>query len=539
MPSTSPRKPAAKSVFIHNRLRRPLSAAASGLLLSLSFPSAGLWFLAFVALVPLLIILHRDSPGPNDTSPAPRGARWAPWIAGIVFNVVTFCWIVRLPAHAMTHPWLIFPGLLALGLYLGLYVALFGWIVRLVRRRLGWPVLAVAPIAWAASEWAKSSGVLGCPWGNVGYALAQQPAWIQTASLAGAPALSFWILVVNSIVAAAFVSRRWWARVAWAVVALLVVWLPVRWGEGRLREPRPRPLARVALVQPNIASDVKWNPAMQDSVLGTLARITRAAASLTPKPSVIIWPETALPYYVRLERFKLMGFLNLVREAGVPVLAGYPDARLSANGSVLTHNAAGLVLPNGKFAGQYEKIHLVPFGERVPFQGVLPFLGKIDLGQAEWTPGTHPIVFAVAGASFGVLICFESIFPDLARRYALEGAQHLVNITNDEWFGESAGPVQHADMAILRSVELGLSTARCANTGISMLIDPYGRVVQRTPLFREALLSGEVWAGAGPTLFLQWGDWLTSLCLGLTLILVAIAWFRPFQHLGTALTSVG
>ena len=526
MPSTSRPKPAAKSVSI-SRFHRPLSAAGSGLLLSLSFPSAGLWFLVFVALVPLLVVLHRDSPGPNDTAPSPRGARWAPWLAGIVFNIVTFSWIVRLPAHAMTHPLLIFPGLLALGLYLGLFVALFGWIVRIVRRRLGWPVLAVAPIAWAASEWAKSSGVLGCPWGNVGYALAEHPAWIQTASLAGAPGLSFWILTVNSLVAAAFLSRRWWARTAWALVAVLVVWLPVQWGRDRLREPHPRPIARVALVQPSIASDVKWNPA----VVRTLARITRAAGSLAPRPNLIVWPETALPYYVRLERVKLRAFLDLVREVGVPVLAGYPDARLSTNGSVLTNNAAGLVLPNGTFAGQYEKIHLVPFGERVPFQGLLPFLGKIDLGQAEWTPGTRPVVFTVGGASFGVLICFESIFPDLARRYALDGAQYLVNITNDEWFGKSAGPVQHADMAVLRSVELGLSTARCANTGISMLIDPYGRVVQRTPLFQEALLSGEVWAGVGPTLFLQWGNWLTSLCLGLTIILVAVAWFRPFQRL--------
>jgi apolipoprotein N-acyltransferase len=275
---------------------------------------------------------------------------------------------------------------------------------------------------------------------------------------------------------------------------------------------------------------------MQDSVVGALARMTRAAASLSPRPAVIFWPETALPYYVRLEPLKLRRFLELVREVGVPVLAGYPDARLSTDGSVITHNAAGLVLSNGTFAGQYEKIHLVPFGERIPFQGVLPFLGKFDLGQAEWTPGTRPVVFSGAGAAFGVLICFESIFPDMARRYALEGAQYLANITNDEWFGKSAGPVQHADMAILRSVELGLSTTRCANTGISMLVDPYGRVTKRTPLFQETILVGDVLAGIRPTLFLQWGDWLTSLCLGLTLTLVAVAWFRPFQRLGASLT---
>ena len=488
----------------------------------------------FVALVPLLLVLQEDSPGPRDTTVTPRGARWAPWITGVVFNVLTFWWIVRLPAKAMTQPWLIFPGLLALGLYLGLYVACFGWIVRFLRRRLGWPVLVVAPIAWAASEWAKSSGTLGCPWGNVGYALAEHPAWIQGASLVGAAGLSVWILTVNVLVAAAIATRRWWGRAAFVVAAILVVWLPVRWGQQRLQRAETRPLARVALVQPNISSEDKWNPALTDTVLGTLERITRSAGALEPRPNLIIWPETSLPFYVRLEPLKLHRLLTLVRQVGIPVLAGYPDARLSTSGSVMTHNAAGLIRPSGSFAGQYEKIHLVPFGERIPFQSVLPILGKVDLGQAEWTPGTRSVVFSGAGPAFGVMICFESIFPELARRYAEEGAQYLVNITNDEWFGPTAGPVQHAEMAILRSVETGLSTARCANTGISMLIDPYGRVTQRTSLFVEALAAGDVVAGIGPTRFLEWGDWVTSLCLGLTLILIAVGWFRPIQRLDEA-----
>lgn len=538
MPSTSRPRLAARSVSI-SRYRRPLHAAASGILLSLAFPTAGLWFLAFGALVPLLLLLHQDSPGPRDPAKSPRGARWAPWITGIVFNVLMFWWIVRLPAKAMTQPWLIFPGLLALGLYLGLYVALFGWIVRFLRRRLGWPVLAAAPFAWAASEWAKSSGTLGCPWGNVGYALAAHPAWIQGASLVGAPGLSVWIVTVNALLAAAVAARRWGSRAAFAAVAVAAVWLPVHWGQGRLDAAETRPLARLALVQPNVSSEDKWNPALTDSVVGVLARMTRSAGATTPRPQLILWPETALPFYVRLEPLKLHRLMAMVREVGLPVLAGYPDARLSTGGNVITHNAAGLIRPNGAFAGQYEKIHLVPFGERIPFQSLLPFLGKIDLGQAEWTAGTRPVVFSGAGPAFGVLICFESIFPELARRYALEGAQYLVNITNDEWFGPTAGPVQHAEMAILRSVETGLSTARCANTGISMLVDPYGRVEKRTPLFQERILTGEIAAGIGPTLSLEWGDWLTSLCLGLTAILVAVAWFRPIQRLDEALRPEG
>jgi len=499
----------------------------------------GAWPLAFVGLVPLLVVLHEGSPGPRDRTTSPLGARWAPWLTGIVFTILTFWWIVRLPSHAMTMPWLIYPGLLALGLYLGLYTALFGWVVRFLKRRLGWPVLLSAPIAWVASEWLKSWGPLGCPWGNLGYALAREPAWIQTASLYGAPGLSLWIVAVNALIAGAIVVRRLTARIACVLLAAVVVWYPVQWGEGRLREAKLEPLARVALVQPNVGSADKWDETKQDAILAGMFQATRDAAAGTPRPEMIVWPETSLPFFVRLEPLRLGQLQALAREIGVPILAGYPDAKLSASGTAETYNAAGLLRANGKFAAQYEKIHLVPFGERIPFQDVLPFLGKIDLGQAEWTPGTRPVVFHGAGPTFGVLVCFESIFPDHTRTFALEGAQYMVNITNDEWFGKTAGPVQHADMAILRAVELGRSVARCANTGISMLIDPYGRVKQETPLFESAIVNGTVDVGLPTTRWLEWGDWVTMLCLAITAILVAIAWFRPIQRLDASLDRRG
>lgn len=453
--------------------------------------------------------------------------RWAPWITGIVYYVLTFWWIVRLPPSAMTHPLLIYPALLTLGLYLGLFVAFFGWIVRFVRRRLGWPVLAIAPFAWMVGEWLKSTGEMGCPWGNVGYALASRPAWIQGASVAGAAGLSFWVVTVNALVAGLLTARGVASRAFLAVVIAAAVAAPPLWGANRLRHAATLPLARVALVQPNVASEEKWVPALQDSVAARMERLTRAAVAATPRPDLVIWPETALPYYVRLEPARLERLLGLAREAGVPILLGYPDARLDQHGGVLTFNAAGLVLASGKLGGQYDKIHLVPFGERIPFQNLFPFLGHVDLGQAEWTPGTRAVVFSGGGPAFGVMICFESIFPELARRFAIEGAQYLVNITNDEWFGKTAGPVQHADLAILRSVELGMGIARDANTGISMLVDPYGRVTARTPLFAEAILTGEVAAGIGPTLYGEWGDWITAISIALVAVLVAVAWFRP------------
>jgi apolipoprotein N-acyltransferase len=489
--------------------------------------------LVFVALVPLLVWMQRDAEGPASATTlprAPRGTGWIPWLAGTVFNMLLFWWLVRLPAAAMTHPWIIFPALLALGLYLGFYVALFGWVTRFIRRRVGWSPLAVAPAVWGASEWLKSSGPLGCPWGNVSYALAEHPAWIQGAQLVGAPGLSIWIVCVNAVFAGAVVSRRWPARVALALLGIALVALPVGWGTKRVQAHHAGETIRVALVQPNIPSDEKWDAAHQEKSIRTLSRLTREAAEQVPKPDLILWPETALPFYVRLEFPKLERVFDLLKEINVPLLVGYPDATLSLSGGVTTHNAAGLILPSRAIATQYEKIHLVPFGERIPFQELLPFLGKIDLGQAEWTPGTHPVIFPFKNAPFGVLICFESIFPEAARVYGIDGARFLVNITNDEWFGPTAAPRQHADMAILRCVEQELGMARCANTGISMIIDPVGRVKQRSPLFREALLSGEVELGGSPTLYRAWGDWVTGLSLGLVLVLLLLGWYRPLRR---------
>jgi len=479
--------------------------------------------------VPLLVWLAGGSKGPG-TRDARRGMGATAWITGIVLNAVLFWWIVRLPASVMTHPWIIGPALLALAAYLGFYVAIFGWMVGFVRRRIGWSPLVTAPAAWGAIEWLKSSGALGCPWGNLSYALAGHPAWIQGASLVGAQGLTVWIVCVNALLAGAIVAKRWPARGLLLGVAAVLIAVPPIWGSGRVRSFRPEGLVKVALVQPNIGSEEKWDAAHQERSVATLSRLSLKARDSIPKPDLIIWPETALPFYVRLEFLKLQRLFDLAREIGIPLLVGYPDARLSTSGGVITHNAAGLILPAGTIAAQYDKIHLVPFGERIPFQGLFPFLGKINLGQAEWTPGTRPLVFHLGRESFGVLICFESIFPGLSRSYAVDGASFLVNITNDEWFGPTAAPRQHADMAVFRCVEQGIGMARCANTGISMIIDPVGRVARKSPLFEEALLVGDVATGSHATLFRAWGDWVTGLCLGLMAVLILLGWYRPLRH---------
>jgi len=186
-----------------------------------------------------------------------------------------------------------------------------------------------------------------------------------------------------------------------------------------------------------------------------------------------------------------------------------------------------LMNEHGNVMGEYRKIHLVPFGEMIPFEDRFTFLQRIDLGEGNFSPGDTYTVFTLAGIPFSVAICFESIYPDLIGEFVSRGARFIVNITNDEWFGPSAGPYQHAQMAIVRAVEFEIGIARCANTGISMFVDPYGRVVSRSPLFEKLILRGEVVGGEARTPYGRFGTYLEISVLLLVLALVAISFLPP------------
>jgi apolipoprotein N-acyltransferase len=210
----------------------------------------------------------------------------------------------------------------------------------------------------------------------------------------------------------------------------------------------------------------------------------------------------------------------------VPVFSGYADYDLGTDGRVRSYNAAGMFNPDGTGGERYAKRHLVPFGERMPFQWLLPVLGKLELGQAEWTPGAGPVLFPSAAGPFACLVCFESIFPKLAREDVRRGARWLVNITNDDWFGDSPALAQHAAMAVFRAVENGVPLARCANTGITQVVDGRGRVVSRLPVYREGVLVAALPAALPPTPFNRSGDWpgaLTAAALAALLALAALS----------------
>jgi apolipoprotein N-acyltransferase len=279
------------------------------------------------------------------------------------------------------------------------------------------------------------------------------------------------------------------------------------WGQ-RVLDAAPRaPGPAVALVQGNIPGEMKWSGQHTREILATYLDLSARGIADSTHPVIVIWPETATGTYLRKQLDQMLDVVALTARTGVPIFSGFPDYDLEPSGRMRYFNSAALFSTDGTSGPRYAKRHLVPFGERMPFQWLIPALGKLELGQAEWTPGAAPVLFAAAPGPFGTLICFESIFPDLARGDVRRGARWLVNVTNDEWFGNSAALYQHAAMAVFRAVENHVPLARCANTGLTAVIDASGRVTSRLPVFAPGVLVARLGVPGRETPFTRFGDW--------------------------------
>jgi len=355
----------------------------------------------------------------------------------------------------------------------------------------------------------RSTGIFGFPWGVLGYAPAGVPSFIQFAAFTGVWGVSLWILAVNGCIVHAITATSRQLPNASILAAVLLVVVPAIHGTLRLRSVKPHNTVTVGLIQPNVGED-KWQMAVRDSVVAQVIQVTRemGAKEHTP-PALYIWPETAVPAPIRRDPMYRVQIKDLVEELNAPLLAGYPDGVRESNGSVRYTNSAGLIMPGRGLVRQYDKRHLVPFSEYFP----MPFLNRFDFGQANFASGKELGLFSQLDVPFGVLICFESIFPEEARSLSRAGARYLVNITNDQWFGDSAAPYQHFEMNVLRCIENGIGMARAANTGISGILDPYGRIVLRTGTFVPAGVEGKVDVREGTTFYTRYGEWILGICL--------------------------
>ncbi len=449
------------------------------------------------------------------------------WFFGFVFFFVLLRWIGNLTTERMVYPWLRWPAAVAAAAYLACYPGLFALLQGWLCRRLGRRAMVLAPFTWTVVEAARAAGTLGFPWGGLGYGLLLYPSLIQGASLGGVDLLSFWIVAVNVCLWFVLVEVRTRPRAALVPALAAAILLAVPWAWGRARIPdegRPR-LGTVGIVQPSVRGDEKWDETNRDSTFNVLERSTRSLASRSV--DLIVWPETAVPVYLRYDAGYFARTRSLAREIFCPLLTGFPDADFDENERCLKYNAAGLFDRKGNLVQTYRKIHLVPFGEALPWQDRFPILERIDLGEGDFSPGRERTVFESGMGRFSVLICFESIFPRLARQFAVQDLDFLLNITNDDWFGNTPAAAQHAAMAVFRAVENGMSLVRCANSGISGVVDPYGRIEIHTPLFRR--LETAVPVGSplpGGTLYQRTGDAFVLGCIAVVIAAVGVALFR-------------
>ena len=458
---------------------RWLLAALSGALLALAFPGSGdqSW-LAFAALVPLLVAVEG------------RGWRQAGalgFLSGLIFWLAAIPWVAPTMIHYGDLPWplagVIF---LALAGYLALYTTAFAALLARTSPRSSAAYVTVAASLWVALEFLRTYLFTGFPWNLLGYSQYRNLPLVQVAAVTGVYGVSFAVAAVNAGLAG-FVHPQHGRkdRLGGIGVAAAVVGLAV--GSGWLLSParEEKPAIPVALVQGNIDQGVKWDPAYQETTLEVYRRLTLAAAR--GGAQLIVWPETAMPFFLR-EDPSWREVENLARVTGAHLLVGALDRSLGE-----PRNSAFLIGPDGQVRGRYDKRHLVPFGEYVPLQPLLFFVNVIAGGAiGAFAPGAEATTFSTPAGRVAVVICYEAIFPAEVREFFRGGADVLVNITNDAWFGRSAAPVQHLAMAAFRAVENRAYLVRAANSGISAVVAPDGRIVQASGFFTREVLSGTV-----------------------------------------------
>ncbi len=473
---------------------------SAGLLLGLAFLPLPLGFLAWFAFVPLIAALQARI----DAGHPLRVLFVTGWVFGFVFYLTGTHWIALLADVAMTVPWIKYPAWIAAALYLSIYPGLATVAAGVLARRARLPLAIVFPAVWLAMEELRASGELGFPWFQPGYTQHAYAPVIQLASLGSVSLVTLWVLAVNVLV---WLAWRGPARLRSALGALLLLALPWAWGTRVLGASPAADGPAVALVQGNIAGEIKWSGRHQQEILDAYLRLSSTGVADSLHPGIVIWPETATGTYLRQQVDQLIAIYSWTAEHRVPIVAGHPFSRPDSTGRQRFYNSASVFDVLAGPSPIYAKRHLVPFGERMPFQSLIPALGKFDMGQAEWTPGREAVLFPSPAGPFGVLICFEAIFPDLPRDDVRHGARWLVNITNDEWFGNGAALQQHAAMAVFRAVENHVPLARCANTGLTLFADANGRVTHRLPVFEAGVLVARLAAPGAPTPFTRFGDW--------------------------------
>jgi len=488
--------------------------------MALAFPPYGLFIAAWVGFVPLLLSLW----GRTGKEAFRTG-----YAFGMAFFFTTLYWIY--------HSVHVFGGVplpvsiaivLLLCFCLSIYPALFAWLFLSIIRRTKLPALLAAPVVWVTLEYLRSYALTGFPWASIGYSQYRFLHMIQVADITGIYGVSFLVLAVNGAIADIIMMKQKlremplyplvYPAVGMAVLGIMLI-ASVGYGFWRLGQNREGSSFPVSIVQGNIEQDKKWEPAFQKEVLDTYFSLSKKASE-EYSPQLIIWPETAVPFLYDYDAANTEMLTEMQKNLGAHLLFGSVMLREKTNEKALLTNSVMMLDQQGKPVYKYDKIHLVPFGEYVPLKGLLFFIDKMVTGIGDYVPGDSYVRAGAEFGSFGTVICYEIIFPGLVRKFFTGGGDFLVTITNDAWFGKTAGPYQHFTMAVFRAIENRKPVIRAANTGISGFIDSSGRIAAATPLFSRQVLSGQIRTDTTLSFYTKYGDLFSYLCIVCFIIII-------------------
>ncbi len=482
-------------------------ACLSGFLLALAFPPVNFYPVAFLGMVPLLILLEKTDK---------KDRFFAGLFAGFCHYLALIHWFfTTMHTYGHLNSLVAISALILMCLYFALYFAFFALVLGFFDFNcLSMPLVAGG--VWVLFEYIKSSIFSGFPWGNMGYSQYLNLFFVQAADITGVYGISFLIILINALAALVVINlKKDRKKVLISVIAIiLVVTAVLSYGMIRIktinRSIAGAPTRKIAVVQGNIRQDVKWD---KNYVNETLNRYCFLSLKVSEKkPDLIAWPETALPFYYGASRALSDKVDACIRKAGTDFLIGSPALTL-VDDRTEYYNRAYMFNRFSIETGKYDKVHLVPFGEYVPLGEYFSFLGKLTAQSGDFTrgaSGTAPLKFG--NTRVGVLICFEIIFPALSRDFVNKGADILLTITNDAWFGRSSAPEQNFSTAVFRAVENRRSLARAANTGISGFISPVGKIYEKSDIFVEAGLVHDLPILSQKTFYTKFGDIFAIFC---------------------------
>ena len=461
---------------------------------------------------------------------------------GLLFYPLSVAWIdFVMHQYGNVDPWTSAAILALIAIAGGLICAVFSWAIALAARKSNALACVLAPFLWVTLEFARGHlPIIAFPWNFIGYAISGNLPLVQIATVTGIYGLSFIVVAFSSLAAYAYVSgtdRNW--KIVLAAAGVIIV---IAFGGGYF-VPRAEPRFLAHLVQTNFPQSEEY-PAdwlqihareldgLEDLSVDAVKRFagpgdSSGAPPVSELPGLIVWPEVPAPFSLQDQPFADRA-RRIAQDSASDFLVGVADWKPGPPGMMLASNTAVLLDPAGRRVFTYDKIHLVPFGEYVPLRDWLTFAGKLTADIGDFTPGKTYSVGRTPYGSFGTFICFEAVFPGDVRRFTLNGANLLINISNDGWFGRSSAPAQHLMMARVRAVENRRWLLRDTNNGFTVSVDPYGRIVAELATDIRGQLNAPYDFRSDLTLYVRWGDWFAWLCVFGSFGLLGYAIVRKF-----------